>query len=387
MDILVITWNFPPRRGGIENLLSHLCGALRQKHSVVVVTGHAPAPHPAEAGVFRSPWPGLIPFALYAFWRGACVLFRRPGAKIVLGGSVMVTPLVLALARLFGREPVIQAHGLDVVYPNSVYRMLCVRWLKFCGRVIANSGYTAALAQQQGVSRDRIAVIHPGIDCGRFVAAAPIEEIKKEFGWQANHIILFVGRLAARKGVKEFIQYSLAEIVRQRPDVCFLIAGDDPQDSLTHRSQARRVIEAFTREMKLDGHVRFLGAVSDDQLINCYRACDLVVLPALDVEGDAEGFGIVLLEAAAAGKPVVATRVGGIPDAVENGETGMLVGAGDYPQLTRSIISLINDERARAAMGERARRRAREKFSWVRIVEQYEKALNLQMRPRSRRSR
>jgi phosphatidylinositol alpha-1,6-mannosyltransferase len=166
-----------------------------------------------------------------------------------------------------------------------------------------------------------------------------------------------------------------------------MIAGDDPKDSLTHRSQARRVIEALTREMKLDGHVRFLGAVSDDQLINCYHACDLVVLPALHVEGDAEGFGIVLLEAAAAGKPVVATSVGGIPDAVENGETGMLVGAGDYPQLTRSIISLINDERARAAMGERARQRAREKFSWVRIVEQYEKALNLQMRPRSRRSR
>jgi phosphatidylinositol alpha-1,6-mannosyltransferase len=387
MEILVITWNFSPRHGGIENLLGSLCAALRQDHSVVVVTRHAPAPEPAEAGVFRAPWPGLVPFALYAFWRGAWVLFRRPGTEIVFGGSVMVAPLVVVLARLFGRKPVVQAHGLDVVYPGALYRLLCVRWLKFCGRVIANSAYTASLARQQGVSPDRITVIHPGVDCARFVAASPVEEIKREFGCAARHIILFVGRLADRKGVKEFIRYCLPEIVRELPNACFVIAGDEARDSLTHRTPARRAIEAVTAKMNLQNHVRFLGALSDEALIKCYHACDLLVLPALDVRGDAEGFGIVLLEAAAAGKPVVATRAGGIPDAVEHGESGILVRAGDYSQMTRAIISLVIDEPARSAMGERARRRAREKFSWSRIVEAYEEALDRQNRPDSLRSR
>jgi phosphatidylinositol alpha-1,6-mannosyltransferase len=372
MEILVITWNFPPRRGGIENLLSDLCAALRQNHSVVVVTSHAPAPQPIEEGVFRAPWRGLVPFVLYALWRGAWVLFRRPGTKIVFGGSAMVTPVVLALARLFGRKSIVQAHGLDVVYPKVWYRLLCVRWLKGCGRVIANSAYTASLTRRQGVSRDRVAVIHPGVDPGRFVATAPIEQIKRELGFPAKHIILFVGRLADRKGVKEFIRLSLTEIVRQVPDVCFVIVGDDARDSLTHRTHARRAIEAVTTEMNLQSHVRFLGALSDEDLIKCYHACDLLVLPALDVPGDPEGFGIVMLEAAAAGKPVVATRVGGIPDAVEDKETGLLIDPGNHEQLSHEIVDLLHDEQRMRFLSVNAKRRALEQFAWDIVVARYQ---------------
>ena len=90
-----------------------------------------------------------------------------------------------------------------------------------------------------------------------------------------------------------------------------------------------------------------------------------------------EGFGIVLLEAAAAGKPAIATRVGGIPDAVEDEKTGVLVNAGDYEGLAQAVLHLLNESLARSKMGEAARQRAKKEFGWEKIVDRYETALRL----------
>jgi phosphatidylinositol alpha-1,6-mannosyltransferase len=377
MDILVISWNYPPRRGGIESVVENLCRALRSKHRVFVVTTFQDAHQALEPDTFRAPLAGLIPFAVYALWRGAMILTRSRQVRIVFGGSALVTPLVLVLARVFRRRAMVLTHGLDVIHQNSLYQLLCVRWLKFCNRVFANSNYTAALVRSKAVDQRRVVVIPPGIHPHQFAPGGGAAAIKERLGLQGRRMILFVGRLAKRKGVKEFIQHSLADIVRELPDVCFVVVGDDPRDALAERAQARTAIQAVVAQTALQDHVRLLGALSERELAECYRACDLVVLPAVDVAGDGEGFGIVLLEAAAAGKAAVATRLGGIPDAVAAGETGLLVAPGDYTELTRSIVSLLNDERARLAMGERASLRARESFSWSRIVEEYQRALNL----------
>jgi phosphatidylinositol alpha-1,6-mannosyltransferase len=127
----------------------------------------------------------------------------------------------------------------------------------------------------------------------------------------------------------------------------------------------------------LQNHVRLAGSLSDDEVISLYHLSDVVVLPALACTDDVEGFGIVLLEAAAAGKPVVATRVGGIPDAIEDGKSGILVNAGDYEGFTQTLISLLLDAQKRAVMGAYAKVRVTEQFSWQRIVRQYEKTLEL----------
>jgi glycosyltransferase involved in cell wall biosynthesis len=95
-------------------------------------------------------------------------------------------------------------------------------------------------------------------------------------------------------------------------------------------------------------------------------------LPALQDDNDVEGFGIILVEAAAAGKPVVATRVGGIPDAVEDGKTGFLTEPGDYEGLSDAVISLLGDGQTKRVMGEAAIRRVQDKFCWSKIAAQYE---------------
>jgi phosphatidyl-myo-inositol dimannoside synthase len=374
MGILFITWNFPPRRGGIEYLLSNLVAGLRKNHSVFVITAYAPRSSSREEGVFRAPWPGLAAFTLYALWRGASLLFQNRRVKVIFGGSALVTPLVLILARLFRRKAVAQAHGLDLVYRKSLYQLLCVRWLKFCDRIIANSAYTASLALKKGARRGLISVIPPGVHPERFTGPVNVEALKKEFGLRDKQIILFVGRLAKRKGVKQFIEKSFLRIISEVPDACFVIVGDNPSESLTHRDDALGEIRAVISKMNLQARVRLHGSASDDELVKVYQACDVVVLPALAETDDVEGFGIVLLEAAAAGKPAVATRVGGIPDAVEDGKTGILVEPSDYEQLADAATTLLCDSRRNLTMGECAQRRVQEKFCWGKIIDQYELA-------------
>jgi phosphatidyl-myo-inositol dimannoside synthase len=377
MGILVITWNFPPRRGGIESLVSQLCAGLRKQQPVQVITARAPASHPAEEDVFRTPWTGLVPFALYALWRGCGLLFRNPETKIILGGSVLVTPLLLILARFGGRRAVIQAHGSDVIYSRRLYQLLCVRWLKYCDRVVANSAYTASLVARKGVRPDRITVIPPGILPERFVRPANVDVIKKKLRLENKQIILFVGRLAKRKGVKEFIEKSFVHIVGEVPNACFVIVGGNPTESLTHRDDTLRDIKATIAETNLQKYTRLLGTLSDDEVVQLYQVCDVVVLPVLATMDDVEGFGIVLLEAAAAGKPAVATDVGGIADAMENGKSGFLISPDDYPELSQAIISLLKNSELRASMGEYGKQRVREKFAWDKVIDHYKSVMDV----------
>lgn len=370
MEILVISWNYSPRRGGIEYLISNLCMDLRKRHSVSIVTSHAPSD--PDENVFRAPCPGLVPFAIYALWRGAMILSRNPKTRVVFGASAMATPLVLILARLFRIKAVIQVHGLDLAYSNVLYQLACVRWVKYCERVIANSSYTASLAKDKGASDASVSVIAPGVWPEWFQADNVADASKRRFGLEERRIILFVGRLAKRKGVKQFIQDALGQIVMKIPNVCLVIVGDNPTESLTQREDTIGEIEAVIEATCLQNHVRLLGGLSDDDKIGLYQACSVVVLPALNSQNDVEGFGIVLMEAAAAGKPVVATRVGGIPDAVEDGKTGFLIEPGDYERLSDAIILLLADGSTERTMGEAARRRAVSKFSWQKIAAQYE---------------
>jgi phosphatidylinositol alpha-1,6-mannosyltransferase len=141
---------------------------------------------------------------------------------------------------------------------------------------------------------------------------------------------------------------------------------------MTHRDDVLAEIKDCVRKLRLEKRVRVVGWLSEEELSNFYDAADLLVLPALAMTTDVEGFGIVILEAAAAGKPCVATRVGGIPDAVEDGKTGILVEPGDYPMMSRAVVALLRDDDLRRTMGAYGRQRVTEKFDWPKIAGRYE---------------
>jgi len=373
MEILVITWNYPPRRGGMEQLLAGLCDGLSKHHRLRVITTHADRLPADEGGhVYRATAPGLIAFFLFALRQGSAVLRENPNIRIVFGGSVLMTPIALILAKWLGRKSVIQAHGLDLIYRNIFYQSLVVSCLRFVDRVIANSHYTASLARRKGVTASRLTVIPPGIDWQRFQFNGDAESLKKARGLDGKKILLFVGRLARRKGVKEFIERSMLDIVKQLPEACFVIVGENPTESLTHRDDVAGAVRQVINTLKLSHFVHWLGGVSEDELTKVYAMSDVLVLPVLALDSDVEGFGMVALEAAAAGKPVVATMAGGVPDAVAGGESGILVQAGDYRGLTTAIVTLLQDSRVASRLGEGGRQRAANQFDWSIIVARYQ---------------
>lgn len=376
MNILVITWNFPPRQGGMEQLLGNVCDELSKNHKLFIITAYADHSCPPKAGIFRPDRPGLIVFFAYALWKGALLLRCHRDIRVVFGGSVLVTPLVCILARIFRCKALIQAHGLDLLYPSFVYQIFIVWWLPFCDQVVANSGYTASLAKDKGALEESITTIHPGVHWQRFALPTAMDALKLERGLQGKRIILFVGRLARRKGVKEFVENSLGRIIQELPDVRFLIVGDNPKHSLIHRDDVRSEIEHAISASHLEEHVQWLGALNDEDLVKVYNLCDVVVLPILQMKDDVEGFGIVALEAAAAGKPVVATSVGGVPDSVENGKSGIVVAPENYEVMSRSIIQLLARDEIKSSLGEYAQRRVRERFCWRSTIARYEKTLS-----------
>jgi glycosyltransferase involved in cell wall biosynthesis len=133
-------------------------------------------------------------------------------------------------------------------------------------------------------------------------------------------------------------------------------------------------IRAQAAEIGLEDHVVLTGPLPDPEVIRLYFRSDVFVLPCLEIPGDVEGFGIVFLEAALAGSPAVATRVGGIPDAVVDGETGLLVPPGDFEALAEAVGRLLADPELRARLAATAAARARANFSWEAVTAAYEAA-------------
>jgi len=370
MGILIITWNFPPRQGGMENLIAGLADGLRKNHCLFVVTSFASVADGNEA-VFRPRCSGLLPFFFYSLYRGSVLLARHPEIRVILGGSTLVLPVVVLLAKIFRRRSVVNVHGLDLVYPSLLYHVFWLRWLRHCDRVVANSSHTASLAERINLRKDAVQIIPPGIYWDSFALPVGREE-KKAMGLDGRKVLLFVGRLARRKGVGEFLQRSFARIVREVPEAYFLIVGENPSHSLAHHEDIASEIRRVVRGMTLESHVRMLGRLTDLELAKVYQISDLMVLPALATKGDVEGFGIVILEAAAAGRPTVATRVGGIPDAIEDGRSGILVDPEESDRMSEAVVRLLRDDQARLALGQYAQNRVREQFGWDSIIRRYE---------------
>jgi glycosyltransferase involved in cell wall biosynthesis len=190
---------------------------------------------------------------------------------------------------------------------------------------------------------EKFEVIHSGIDVDRFSSmAAPALNIKRELKVpEGNLIVGTVGRLTAIKG-PEYLIRAAGEVVRRNPHVTFILMGD---------GELRETLEATADEIGVRECVRFTGWRDDVAAI--MSVMDVFVLPSLN-----EGMGRVLAEAMAAGKPIVASDVGGIPDLVSDGENGYLVPPGDTGALASRLVHLLGDKDARERMGNVGRKRA-----------------------------
>lgn len=212
-------------------------------------------------------------------------------------------------------------------------------------RVVCVSEDSARLSVAEGIEPGRICRIANGIDLSRFEYRGP----------HVNGPIVTVSRLSAEKGVETLVK-AAALVVRERPSIRFEIAGNGP---------CYPTLRQLVSDLNLSEHVGILGEVRDVSAL--LGRAGAFVLPSRT-----EGMSLTLLEAMATGLPVVATRVGGNPEVVEEGETGLLVPAESPRELAAAILRLQKDATLGSRMGLAGRRRAEQRFDVRRMVLQYE---------------
>jgi glycosyltransferase involved in cell wall biosynthesis len=187
--------------------------------------------------------------------------------------------------------------------------------------------------------------------------------------------LLFVGRLVERKGVEVLVR-ALARLRHRREAELVIVGSGNRKDSVTRTAALEGVTD----------YVHFLGFVSAERLAREYAECDIFVLPAVvDSRGDTEGLGVVLLEALAYERPVVASRAGGIRDIVIDGVTGWLADPGDAEVLASKIFEVAADPEEARRVAARGRREASVRFSWERILDETTVAYGSAVEARSER--
>jgi len=367
---LLVTNDFPPKIGGIQNYLWELWRRLPADDVIVHTTPYAGTDEwdaTQDYTIVRSREPWLLPQPLLA--RRVNKIAREYGAEVVIIDPAVPAGLIGPHLDLpYG----VVLHGAEVTIPGRVpvTRQLLNRVLRGAVGVIAAGGYPADEGERSLGRELPTTVIAPGVDTDRFrpTDQANQQAVRARLGLDEHApLVLSVSRLVPRKGMDTLIRASV-EVQRRQPDVQFAIAGTG-----RHESDLTKLID------ELDAPVTLLGRVSDDDIPELYASADVFSMLCRSRWGglEQEGFGIVFVEAAACGVAQVAGRSGGAHEAVAHEETGLII---DDPEnhldAAHAIADLFADDERRRAMGAASRERAETAFSYDVLAQRLEQAIN-----------
>ena len=363
---LWVTWSFKPTIGGahehVHQVTKHL-NELGEQTTVLTPSrpGYAEVDkafdescgYPVvrfDTKIGSGEW--LTPF----FYRRGLVEIagaaRRANADYIIvdttGGTLDVSAL---LASKLTKRPLIavthEPHRSTVPW-RAAFDLV----LRKASRNVCVSNYTASAVAACGVDPRKICVIPNGVDLREIDSwrdrRGSSRRVDAAFSGPGP-VVLTVARLVLSKGIQSVIG-AMPRIVSEAPGTRYVIVGDGPdREHLVRLAAASPVADAIT----------FLGALSDDEKFDCYNRCDVFALPS-----QREGFGIAFLEANAFGKPVVGGRVGGVPDAVVHGETGLLVDPRSESEVAEAIILLLKKTDEARRLGDNGRRRVENELTW-----------------------
>lgn len=373
MRVLFFSTDFPPKLGGVAALSLEQCVNLaRAGHKVRVETLEfgalpevcktTPRLDVRANRVEQKPVKRLIPFSQIV-WHGA----REFSPDVFYASTHRGFGLPMALCAWQHAKPyAIYVHGSEILteLPSPARRMILRRMLFGAGVLITNSENTKRLLTTHFPGLRRIEVIHPGIDQTRLAQpGAPLRAAKLREQWlrekqlpENTVVLLSLCRLSRQKGIGNVLQ-ALSDIRVSSESVnewLYVIAGSGPDE---------KEFRDFVVQKRLEKQVLFLGQVPYGETAATLHAADIYVQPSQPLPGWLESFGISFVEAEFCGLPCIATRFGGIPEAVRDGETAILVEPGDDKQLARAILELVNNRERRIAMGHAAKMFAA-RFSW-----------------------
>ena len=364
-NILILTEIFPPKHGGSGRWFWEIYTRVKAVNVVFAAGLHADSEkfdQNTEAKIIRLPltseeWgfrsvKGLL-FYIKTWWKVRKICKTEKISEIHCG-RCLPEGVVAWLAKLSsGVSYSCYVHGEDVETSRSSreFVLLTKVVIKSADKIICNSQNSADIMfNKWGLAKGKVIVMYPGVDINKF---SPTPLRPKPDYWAGRTVLLTVGRLQKRKGHDMLIR-ALPALRKLHPNILYSIIGDGDE---------RHNLEALSKDLSVQDCVEFRNEVTDEDMVACYQHCTLFVLPNRTVGRDIEGFGIVLLEAQACGRPVVAGDSGGTSETFEEGKSGFIVDSTSHDKLKVTIEAILMRSDL-AALGEAGRVFVARGFSW-----------------------
>lgn len=366
MNLTFVSHSFPPvdrplaSVGGMQRVSVELDEALRRRTDIEY-----------RVLALRSSWKWVhvrTPFFLIGVVVRLRRLIRSGETDVILFSSMVSASLAVLIRGALDRHGVKAAavvHGQDVTLPNPIYQRMVPRVFASLDLVMPVSRATGEACTRRGLDASKFAVVHNGVDSRRFEASITAEvqdradALRDGLTGDSPLLLASVGRQVERKGFAWFIEHVMPVLPEH---IHYLVAGDGPE---------AEAIEDAIHRSGLGHRVRRLGRVTEKDLLALYQAADLFIMPNIRVEGDMEGFGIVMLEAGMSGVPTIAARLEGIREVVTEGRNGYFAESGDADGFIRLISRLDGDRDALAELSASTNRHVRETFRWDTVASNY----------------
>lgn len=376
MSLVFLAADFPPSRGGIQTVAHELPLAIhRSGEAVGVVTvcreGGTEFDESCPYPVVRVPdGPKMQVAANLSAGVSGLIdqIPERPRAIIAIKwfpeGLAAINTIKINRPKI-----VLIGHGREFLLTGGnplkwLAQKYILRQIDVC---VAVSHWTAEQFVRAGVPSKRVRVVNNGVRPEPFMEPHDLAPLRESLGIGDRPVLVTVGRLVERKGHADVIRL-LPSIIEQAGPVAYLIVGTGPEE---------KSLRDLATGLGLTDSVIFAGDVPGEDLPAYYQLSDVFIMPTKEVRGDPlEGFGVVYLEANAAGKPVIATRCGGVTDAVRDGVSGLLVKPGDDDALVAAAARLLTDREYAAELGRQGQERVRHDFNWDRVARRFLEVLS-----------
>lgn len=354
---LVVTNDLPPRRGGIQTFVHEILRRLDPDSFAVFGPAESgSAAFDASAGYEVHRHSGsVIPTPRVA--KAVAEVAATTGAGQIMLGSGMPNAYLIPLLRRHDLPTaLVITHGNEAGWAQLPGGRALVQPLNGARAVTYLGDFTYRILSRYIQPADKLHRLSPGVDTDRFSPGSGGADFRRRHHLSNAFVIGTLTRLVPRKGVDLLIR-ALPYVRRAVPDAHVLVAGDGPH---------RRELENLARQLSVDDRVVFAGSVPESELPAAYDAMDVFALPTHTRRWgvDVEGLGIVFLEAAAAGVPILVGDSGGSVDAVRDGETGKLIGT-NPEAIAAEIVELAHDETQRREMGARGRQWMVDEWQWA----------------------
>lgn len=384
MKALIVAPYFYPHVGGVESYALNIARNLHAQGWEVVIVTTADSSAPTKISTYKGlkiyylrPSFKLSNTPIGFGWKRQLkkiVAFEKPD---VINGHTPVPYLADVVERIRGNIPFVLTYHNDIGKESLIYRLIVAIGQKFliqktlrgADHIIATSEFYVERSAYLKSYINKVSIVPPGADLVRFNRSVVIDQLATEL--TQKRTILFVGSLnktQAHKGVDILIE-AFAKLPEPLTDTQLVIVGEgDAKDSY----------EQIVLNLGIESRVVFTGYIGDGLLAEYYKQATVLVMASTD---NNEGFGMVFIEANAVGTPVIGSRVGGIPYAIKDQETGLLVEPGNVTSLKQALETILSDPALAKRLGENGANRAEREFDWKVMADKTAAIYAVTMRP------